>query len=98
MEEIKKKKKEKKDVLIEIKKNLKSKKLIIGTDITIKNMKLGKIKKIFLSSNCPENTKKDIEYYSKISKIDVINLSQKNDELGLICKKPFPISVLSLVK
>ena len=48
-------KKSKEDALVEIKKNLKSKKLIIGSNKAIKNLKLGKIKKVFLSSNCAEN-------------------------------------------
>ena len=59
---------------------------------------LVEIKKVFLSYNCAENIKKDIIYYSKISKIEVIELAQRNDELGTICKKLFPISVLSLSK
>ena len=91
-------KKSKEDALVEIKKNLKSKKLIIGSNKAIKNLKLGKIKKVFLSYNCAENIKKDIIYYSKISKIEVIELAQRNDELGTICKKLFQISVLSLSK
>lgn len=82
----------------EIKKALKNKKIIIGTERTIKNLRLGKISKVFLTSNCPEDVKKNIKYYSKLAKVEVIQLKQPNDELGALCKKPFSISVLSVIK
>ena len=97
MEKTKTKKTSKKD-LVEIKKKIKSKKLIIGKKKKKKKIKLGKVKKVFLSSNCSENIKKDIKYYSRISNVEVVELNQRNDELGIICKKLFPISVLSLSK
>jgi len=93
-----KKVKKKEDYLVEIKKNLTQKKIIIGAKKTVKNIKLGRIKKIFLSSNCPRDIRKDIKYYSKISKFDIIELDYKNDELGIICKKPFSIAVLGIAK
>lgn len=82
----------------EIKKLLKQKNIIIGTERTLKNLKLGKIKNIYLSSNCSEKISKDINYYSKLSKVPVVKLKYPNDELGILCKKPFPISVLSVPK
>jgi len=82
----------------EIKSLLKTKKVIIGTEKTMKNLLLGKIERIFLSSNCPENIREDIEYYSKLKIFGVIELKYPNDELGAICKKPFPISVLGVLK
>lgn len=82
----------------EIRKNLEEKKIIIGTDRTIKNLKLGKIKKIYVTKNIPEDVKKDIEHYSKLAKVEVVALKYANEELGVICKKPFAISVVSLLK
>ena len=84
--------------ITEIKKLLKDKKLIIGTSRTIKNLKLGKISKIFLSSNCPAHVKDDINYYSKLTDIAIVKLKYPNNELGVICKKPFSISILSTLK
>ncbi len=86
------------DAVSEIKKALKQGKVIIGTEKTIKNLKLGKVSKVFLTSNCPEEVKKDITYYSSLAKADVVQLKQPNDELGVLCKKPFSISVLSFLK
>jgi len=90
---------EKKEKLIdEIRAAIKKKKVVIGTDRTLKNLKLGKVVKIFLSKNCPDNILDDVKYYSKLSKIEVVKLAYANDELGVVCKKPFPISVLSISK
>ena len=84
--------------LAEFKKLLKSKPIVIGTERTVKNLKKGRIEKIFLSSNCPANVEKDLSYYAPLGKADVVKLQYPNDELGVICKKPFSISVLSILK
>jgi len=82
----------------EIKQIVKEEKAVIGTKEVIKNLKLGKIKKVFVTSNCPDKVKEDIKYYSKLSGAEVVQLEQPNDELGTICKKPFSISILGLLK
>lgn len=87
-----------KDSIEEIKKALKEKKAIVGTERTIKYLKLGKVSKVFITTNCPEDVKKDIQYYSKLAKVEIVMLKQPNDELGALCKKPFSVSVLSLSK
>jgi len=84
--------------LDEIKKNLKSKNLIIGTKVSLKEMKLGNLQKLFLASNVTEELKNDIEHYSEIGGLKVEILTVPNDELGAICKKPFSISVIGLKK
>lgn len=87
-----------KDAISEIKKALKEGKAIIGTERTLKDLKLGKVSKIYLTSNCPEDVEEDVKYYSKLAKVEVVKLKQPNDELGALCKKPFSVSVLSVVK
>jgi len=81
-----------------IRKLLKTKKLVIGTDNTMKNLKKGKLEKIFLAENCDEKTLKDIKYYAKINKTEIKTLDVPNHELGTICKKPFSISVIGLLR
>ncbi|MBI2542530.1 ribosomal L7Ae/L30e/S12e/Gadd45 family protein [Candidatus Woesearchaeota archaeon] len=82
----------------EIKKMMKSGGVIIGTEKTVKSLKLGKIQKILLSSNCPAQVEKDISYYAGLSGTELHKIDYPNDELGVICKKPFSISVLALLK
>jgi len=77
----------------QIKEALKNKP-IIGTDRILKSLKSGKLKKILIASNCKAETKKDIEYYAKLAKVEVIKLDIPNEEVGLVCKKPFSIAVL----
>lgn len=73
----------------------KRKKVIIGTDRTLKELKRGKIKKIFLASNCNKETKETVKHYAGIMEVEVEELNIPNTELGATLKKPFSISVLS---
>ena len=58
--------------------------------------KMNELKKVYVSSNCPEDVLSDLEHYAKIHGVELVKLKENNEELGIICKKPFPISVLSL--
>lgn len=82
----------------EIEKLLKTKQLVIGTDRTIKSIKTGKLEKVFVAKNCRNDTKEDLRYYCELSGAKLVELEQNNEELGAICKKPFFISVLSVLK
>ena len=82
----------------EIKKMLKAGNVVIGTERTIKNLKLGMVQKILLSSNCPADVEKNINYYAGLSNAEAHKLDYQNDELSIICKKPFSISVLAFLK
>lgn len=77
--------------LAEIKKAMESGKIIIGLKQTLKNIRLGKVSRVYLSRNCPESTKSGITRYP----VEVEVLNKTNEELGIVCKKPFSISVLS---
>lgn len=80
----------------DIKKMLKSEQVIIGTERTIKELKIGKVKKVLIASNCRGNIEKILRHHADIAKAGFIKLGYPNDELGIICKKPFSISVLGL--
>ena len=84
--------------LEEIKKNLKTDKMVIGAEETVKALKVGKLKKVWLSSNCKESVRKDITHYCGLSGTEMELLDLPNDELGVACRKTFSISVLSLLK
>jgi len=88
----------KKQLLSDIKKDLKTRKIIIGTKVVMKNLKLNKLEKIYIASNCDAISKKDLEYYSSLLIIPIIVLNQPNDELGVTCKKQYSISMLGVLK
>lgn len=82
----------------EIKKMIKSGSIVIGTKRTLKSLKLGKVQKVLVSSNCPSSVETDINYYAGLSGAELHKLEYPNDELSVICKKPFSISVLAFLK
>jgi len=88
----------KKVTTTEIKKLLKAGNVLLGTERTLKSLRLGRIEKVLLSSNVNEKAEKDINYYAGLSNTEVQKLDIPNDELGVVCKKPFSISVISVVK
>ena len=85
-----------KDQVTEIRKLLSENKLILGTERTLHRLKLGKLKRIYVSANCPAKVKDSIKHYSSLAKVEVVNLKQQNDELGVVCRKPFSVSVIGL--
>ncbi|MBW2972693.1 ribosomal L7Ae/L30e/S12e/Gadd45 family protein [Candidatus Woesearchaeota archaeon] len=86
------------DIVAEIKKLLKEDKLVIGKDETLKGLRTGKFVKVFLSANCPAVLKEDIEHYASLAGVEVVDTGLQNVELGDICKKPFSIAAIGLLK
>jgi len=82
----------------EIRKNLATKKLVIGTDETLKNIRKGLITKVYVASNCSEDLMNDLRRYSKMSGFEILETKLPNDELGAVCKKPFNIALLGVLK
>ena len=80
------------EILSQIKKLIENDKIILGSTVILKELKKGNIKKIYLSTNMLKSIKEDIEYYSKLSKVDVMQTKLSNEEFGIMCKKSFLIS------
>ena len=76
-----------------LKKALNDKKLKYGTETTLKAIRKGEVKTVFVSKNCPKELLSQIERYSKIMGLDLVKLDIDNEELGAICKKPFSINM-----
>ena len=74
---------------------LHSQKLIFGTRETIRHLKHGTIKLVFLSRDCNPSTKKDVEHYASLGKVNIIHMEQGSKEIAQLCKKNYPVSVLS---
>lgn len=77
-----------------LKKNLKEEKLIYGFRTTVLGLKNGSIKRIFLANNCPKEFKDKLKMFD----VEIIELSEPNKEISLICKKKFPVNIVSAVK
>ena len=86
------------DIVTELKKHVKEEKLILGKEKTLKLLRSGGLSKIFRASNCPQELKDNIDHYASLTDIEVVDVPLSNEELGTICKKPFSIAVMGLVK
>ncbi|MEK6966998.1 MAG: ribosomal L7Ae/L30e/S12e/Gadd45 family protein [Nanoarchaeota archaeon] len=82
------------DVLEDIKKELKTDKLIYGAKEVLDLIHQGKIGRVFLASNCPKGLTSDFEHASNLFGVQIEKLLVPNDELGVVCKKQYSISVL----
>ncbi len=80
----------------ELKSLVKTGKAIIGTERTLKLLRAQKLKQIYLSSNCPVEIEEEVNRLAGDVKIEKLNYP--NDELGLVCKKEFSISILGILK
>jgi large subunit ribosomal protein L30e len=80
----------------ELRSALEEKNIVIGSRQAIKHLKLKKAKLIVIASNCPDNVKRDIEHYSKLTGIKVENFDGTAKQLGVFCGKPFPIATLAV--
>ena len=77
-----------------IKDALRSNKAILGYRESLKFLKLNKPKLVIVAENLPAERKKEIEHLCKVSKIKLRTFKGSSKELGIICGKPFPVSVL----
>lgn len=79
-----------------IQESVKKNQVILGYNRVIKSIKVNNPKLIVLANNIPKERKENIEHNAKIAKIDVKVYPNDNINLGLICGKPFGVSVLAI--
>lgn len=82
----------------EIKKAMGSKKLIIGENSTKRALKSKEAEMVMVAKNAPKILTKELEKLCEIGKIKFEKMDKDNTELGLTCRKPFAVSVLSIKK
>jgi large subunit ribosomal protein L30e len=73
-----------------------AKKLVLGTTETIKLLKTGKVKFVAFANNSPSVD--DIKYYSEMAGVEMYPYPGDGLSLGEMCKKPFSVSTLAVVK
>ena len=71
-------------------------KVEFGAKTGVKDSLLGKAKLLVIASNAPRELQEDISQYAKLSAISVVKFDGTSMELGSICGKPYPVSVLSI--
>ena len=73
-----------------------SKKLVFGSERNLKLLKNDRLKRVYMASNCKDDVKKNIRHYG--NDVEIVELNTANIEVGVVCKKPFSISVIGLIK
>ncbi len=79
-------------MLSEIRRLSETGKLTYGSEKTMKEVRSGKITKVFMSSTPNPKAKKFFERH----KIEVTSSKVSSKDLGIACKKPFPISIVGV--
>ena len=81
-----------------LRKLIEDKKVTIGASASTRALKSGALKKLVLASNAPSEQRDSFLRAAGIAGVEVETLSVPNDTLGVMCKKPFSISVLGIKK
>ena len=82
----------------ELRRSIKTGKVVFGAKETIKLVKLGKAKAVIMASLAKPELKEDLRYYAKLSGIPVYVYRGSPYDLGSLCGKPFPVSMLAIVE
>ncbi len=77
---------------------VKSGRAILGAERTLKELKKGNVEKVVVAINYPEEEKERIKYYAELAGVELVVYEEDNKELGALCQKPFPVSVLGIKK
>ena len=81
-----------------IKKAMKDNNLIIGYNRSIKALKTSKAELIILANNTPARILSEVKSAAKVANIPIEVIDKSNVELGATCKKPFSVSIVSVLR
>jgi len=82
------------DVDLELRKAINTGKVYLGSKVAIREIRRGRAKMAILSSSCPKKIKNIINNLAELSNIKVIKHKKNSLDLGMLCGKPFPVSVI----
>lgn len=68
--------------------------VIYGSKMALKQLKKNSIEKVYLATDCPL----EVEQKLKEGNANIIKLNMSKEELKDLCKAPFNISVISVLK
>lgn len=73
---------------------IKSNKIIIGYNESIKYIKANIPKMVIVADNLPISVRNEVEHNAKVSKTKFEVFGGTSRELGVICGKPFPVTTI----
>lgn len=75
---------------------VKTGKVLFGSNLALQSARTGRAKLIIVASNCPEEIRRDIEYYCKLSNIPLLTYRGSSLDLASLCGKPFLVAALTI--
>jgi large subunit ribosomal protein L30e len=72
--------------------------VLLGSEQSVKSVLRGEGKLVVLAKNCPDRTKQSLAHYAQLSQIPILPFEGSSLELGTVCGKPHPISVLTVLQ
>ena len=84
------------DITKLIKERVKQDKILLGYKTVLKSLKTGHPELIIYAKNLPEGKKNIVKHNAKISKVEIKEYPNDAVNLGLVCGKPFPVSILAI--
>lgn len=76
---------------------IKTGKVDVGENAVLSALLTSSPKLILISGNCPTKLKERVIYYSMLSATPFHIAEENSIELGSVCGKPFPVSVLAVM-
>ncbi|XP_051912361.1 60S ribosomal protein L30-like [Hippocampus zosterae] len=80
-----------------IKLAMRSGKILLGYKNTLRSIRRGESKMVFIASNCPLVRKYEIEYYAALAEVSIKIFSGNNINMGTTLGKYFRCSVFSII-
>ncbi|MFH0859607.1 MAG: ribosomal L7Ae/L30e/S12e/Gadd45 family protein [Candidatus Altiarchaeota archaeon] len=87
-----------KDIRDEISNTIKTRTVAIGYNTTVESLLNGQPTTVFASSRIPLKMMNDIKYYTKVLGIPLEVIDVDTLELGSICNRSYPVSVLAVLE
>ncbi len=81
----------------ELKNLIKTGKYTLGANTTLRAIASGKAKMIIIAENAPPELRERALYYAKLGDIPVLVFKGTSHDLGVICGKPFKISMIAVL-
>jgi large subunit ribosomal protein L30e len=81
----------------DLRKLLSAEKLVLGTEDTLKLLRNGKLRKVVVASDCNESMKDNFSRYCEMAGVECLEIAQSSEEVGVLCRKPFAISVIGVL-
>lgn len=85
------------DIVREIQAAIKTGKVLFGHRQTLKSIVNNQVKMIIISSNVPEQIRRDITKLCKLSGVPIYEFPGTSWDLGAVCNKPFMVTTLAVL-